>query len=182
MSNISLPSANRIPDKLINAKVYYQGQAELFGTANVELPVLEYITEMLSGLGLAGEMETPVIGHLKSMIFKFTWNVPNKQGIRLLKTIFHHLEVHASIQHNDSGSGELVPTSFKALVRGVPKKVGLGKMEAAKKMESETELECNYLKIWMEGEEVLEIDKLGFICMIEGVDLLEQVRQHLGGE
>ncbi|MCL2791076.1 MAG: phage major tail tube protein [Desulfobulbus sp.] len=180
--DINLPSANRIPDKLINAKVYYQGSTELLGTANAELPSLEYITEALSGLGIAGEVETPVMGHFKDLGFKFNWNVTNKQAISLLAPTTHHLEVYGSIQHHDAGSGELISESIKVVLRGMPKKVGTGKMEPAKKMEAETELSCSYIKMWMEGDEVLEIDKFNFICRIMGKDYLEQVRKDLGGE
>ena len=179
---LTLPSAGHIPDKLINAKIYYGGSTELFGVANAELPSLEYITESLSGLGIAGELETPVIGHFKSLPFKFNWNVPNKQAIVLLASITHHLEIYGSIQHHDSGSGELVPEPVKVVLRGMPKKVGTGKVEPAKKMESETELECSYIKMWLGGEEVLEIDKFNFVCRIMGQDMLEQVRKDLGGE
>ncbi|MDR0477512.1 MAG: phage major tail tube protein, partial [Desulfobulbaceae bacterium] len=162
MSSINLPSANRIPDKLINAKVYYEGSAELLGIGNAELPSLEYITEALSGLGIAGEVETPVMGHFKDLPFKFSWHVPNKQAISLLASTTHHLEVYASIQHHDAGSGELVSEAVKVVLRGMPKKVGIGKIEPAKKMESETELSCGYIKMWIGGDEVLEIDKFNF--------------------
>ena len=179
---ITLPSTNRIPDKLINAKIYYQGGTELLGTANAELPSLEYVTESLSGLGIAGEIETPVMGHFKALPFKFTWNVPNKQAVNLLASTTHHLEVYGSIQHHNAGSGELTAEAVKVVLRGYPKKVGIGKLEAAKKMESETELECGYIKMWLGGEEVLEIDKFNFICRVMGQDMLAQVRRHLGGE
>lgn len=179
---ISLPAANRIPDKLINAKVYYEGKTELVGTADAELPTLEYITEALAGLGLAGEIETPVMGHFKGLPFKFKWNVPNKQSLTLLQTTTHHLEVYGAIQHLDAAGGELESQQCKVVLRGLPKKVGLGKVEPGKKMDPETELECSYLKVWLEGEEVLEIDKFNFVCTIMGKDMLEKVRNDLGGD
>jgi len=181
MPDLNLPSANRIPDKLINAKVYASG-TELLGIANTELPNFEYITEALSGLGIAGETETPVIGSFKSLTVKFGWNVPNKQGFSLLVPQAHQLEIYGSFQYYDSGTGALSTENVKVVVRGMPKKVGMGKTEPAKKMESDTELECSYIKIWMGGEEVVEIDKFAFIGRILGVDYLEQVRKDLGGE
>lgn len=179
---ITLPSANRIPDKLINAKIYYEGSTELLGTASAELPSPEYITESLSGLGLAGEMETPVMGHFKSLPFKFTFNVPNTQSMSLLQPTTHHLEVYASIQYLDAASGELSSSPVKLVLRGLPKKVGVGKLEPAKKMDPEVELECSYVKMWLGGEVVMEIDKFNFIANVMGSDMLESVRRDLGGE
>ena len=63
---MNLPSANVIPDKLINAKVYMEGSSALLGVADIELPSLEYVTESMSGLGMAGAQETHVREHLKS--------------------------------------------------------------------------------------------------------------------
>lgn len=178
----SLPAANTIPDKLINAKIYFEGKTELVGTADAELPSLEYLTETLSGLGIAGEITTPVLGHFKELPFKFKWNIPNEQALTLLQPNTHHLEVHGSTQSLDAATGKLVPQAVKVVLRGMPKKLGLGKLEVGKKMDPELELECSYIKMWIAGTEVLEIDKLNFIARIMGVDSLETVRQHLGGE
>jgi len=175
-----LPASNRIPDKLINAKVYSDGKSELMGTADAELPSAEYMTESISGLGLAGEIETPVIGHFKSLPFKFKWNTINEAALVLLEPKTHHLEVYASIQKYDSGTGELISMPVKVVLRALPKKVGLGKLEPAKKMDPDTELECVYIKMWINGKEMLEIDKFNFICNINGEDKLASVRKDLG--
>jgi len=182
MSGITLPSANRIPDKLINAKIYYQGGVELIGVGDCEPPSIEYITESVSGLGIAGEVTTPVIGHLKELPFKIKWHAPNRQSMSLLTTTMHQLEVFGSIQYNDAAAGELDSEAIKIVLRGMPKKVAIGKFEAAKKMDPDLELECPYIKIWLGGDEVLEVDKYAFICRVNGVDLLEKVRQQLGGD
>lgn len=179
---MKLPAANIIPDKLINAKIYFEGKSELVGTADAELPSLEYIMESISGLGLAGELETPVMGHFKSLPFKFKWNTINESALTLLKTKTHHLDLHGSIQRLDAATGELTSYGVKVVLRALPKKVGLGKVEPAKKMDPETELECSYIKLWMGGEAMLEIDKLNFICNIMGEDMLSSVRRDLGME
>jgi len=178
----SLPAANIIPDKLINAKIYFEGKSELVGTADAELPSLEYITEAISGLGLAGEMETPVMGHFKPLPFKFKWHVPNKSALTLLKTKTHHLDIYGSIQQLDAATGEFSSQQAKVVLRAAPKKVGLGKVEPGKRMDPETELECSYIKMWLGGDEVLEIDKFNFICKILGEDMLASVRSDLGME
>ena len=47
-------------------------------------------------------------------------------------------------------------------------------------MEPESEFELTYLKMSINGEDVLEIDKINFICMIKGTDYLQTVRSQLG--
>lgn len=59
---MNLPSANVIPDKLINAKVYMEGSSALLGVADIELPSLEYVTESMSGLGSPGNWTRPSPG------------------------------------------------------------------------------------------------------------------------
>ena len=81
-----------------------------------------------------------------------------------------------------AGTGKLASKPVKVVLRGLPKKVGLGKLEPAKKMDPDVELECVYLKVWIDGEVVLEIDKFNFICNINGEDVLASVRRDLGME
>lgn len=47
-------------------------------------------------------------------------------------------------------------------------------------MESESELELYYLKLSIDGTELVEIGKFDFICRINGVDVLADVRNNLG--
>lgn len=176
-----LPNANPIPDKLINAKVY-NGSDELLGVATVTLPELSYVTEALEGLGIAGPVETPVIGHFQSLTISLSWNTVNPSAISVLKTESTQLTVRASVQRYDAGTGKLEGQPVKLVVNTLPKKSGLGKTEPGKKMDNETELEVPYLKLWIGGQEMMEIDKFNFICRVLGEDMLAQVRNDLGME
>ena len=50
-----------VPEKLINFRVYQDG-ADLLGVADVSLPSLEAMTETVKGAGVAGEVDSPVLG------------------------------------------------------------------------------------------------------------------------
>ena len=173
------PNANPIPDKLINAAVYYETD-ELLGMATVKLPELSYMSENISGLGIAGELETPVMGHFQSITLALTWNTMTKDAVKLMQTMSHQINVRASIQRYDGASGKLESQAVKLVANVMPKKTGMGKTEPGKKMDSETEMEASYLKLWIGGEEMLEIDKFNFICRIMGKDMLSTVRADLG--
>lgn len=177
---MALPGANPIPDKLVNAKIYYEGD-EMVGTGTVDLPELSYMKEEMGGLGIAGTLETPVIGHFESLTLTINWNTVTKDGIKLLQAKKHQINVYGSVQYYDAASGELVPKQAKLTADCLPKKTGIGKAEKGKKMDSGTELECLNIKLTVEGEEVLDYGKLNFKCIIDGVDQLAEVKGHLGG-
>ena len=157
-STSNLPLTGGIPAVLTNAKIYRDG-IDLLGVASVELPDFEYLTESLTGLGISGEMDIPVAGQFKALPLKIKWNVPTASATSLLEAVGHYLEARGSIQQLDPGTGTFEP---------------------AKKMESESELELYYLKLSIDGTELVEIGKFDFICRINGVDVLADVRNHLG--
>ncbi len=179
-NNDRLPSANPIPDKLINAKIYREGD-ELLGVGEVTLPDLEYMKESMSGLGILGELETPVIGHFGNLTLGISWNTVNTQAVNLLKTTGHQLQVYAAIQVYDSGLNRLLPKPVKLTANSLPKKAGLGKTTPGKKMDNDTEVEVVSMFLWIDGKEVIAIDKLNGICRINGEDMLAEINSYLGG-
>ena len=175
----NLAVTNPIPAVLNNAAVYKDGE-RLLGTATVELPNFEQMTETLSGLGVAGEVEVPVTGHFQSLTVKLTWNTITVDSMELLEPIAHHLDIRADLQDHDPGTGTFPHRAVKLLVRGTPKTSSLGKLEPGKKMDGETELEVAYLKLSIGGHEVVELDKFDFIFRVNGNDVMSVVRENLG--
>lgn len=174
-----LPVTNLIPSVLTNARVYREGTG-LLGVATVEMPDFEYLSESISGLGIMGEMDVPVTGHFKAMSLKLKWNSHQPEAMSLLAPQAHQLDIRGSIQELDAGSGTFMDKAIKVVVKAMPKKSGIGKFEPGKKMEPETELEIYYIKIWLGGVELVEVDKLNFICRLGASDMLAQIRTNLG--
>lgn len=46
--------------------------------------------------------------------------------------------------------------------------------------DASNEFEVTYIKISLDGNEILEIDKYNYICKINGKDYLKDIRQVLG--
>ncbi len=177
--NQHLPSTNIIPALLTDASVYRDGNV-LLGVGSLELPDFEYMTESIAGLGIAGEVDAPVVGHFKSMSVKIKWNTTTESATSLLAPQAHQLEVYGSIQCYDAGSGTYEHQPVKVLLKAPPKKVGIGKMEPGKKMEPETELEVYYLKLWQNGTEMVELDKFNYVFSILDEDYFAKIRENLG--
>ncbi len=178
---MTLPTANPIPEKLIGFRVYNEGTDQI-GLADVELPEIEFLSETTSGAGIAGEVESLVLGQTKSLPLKLKWRAFNGSAASLLAPKSHLLDLRGSIQRFDAAAGTYEPQAMKVLVRASPKKSGLGKLEMGKPMDNESEFEVTYLKVWLGGKEVIEIDKMNYIFKVDGTDYLASVRANLGIE
>lgn len=172
--------ASNIPSVLINAKIYGEDGNELLGVGQVELPDFEYMTESMSGFGIAGEMDVPVLGQFGSMTMSINWNTVCDGAVRLLAPKTHAFVIYASLQEWNTADGRFEPTPVKVQVRATPRKAGVGKFEPGTKMDPQSEFEVGYIKLSMNGATKLEIDKLNYICVVDGTDYLETVRGHLG--
>ncbi|MFJ1230860.1 phage major tail tube protein [Yersinia proxima] len=170
---------NQIPERLINFRGYREGKY-VIGIADVTLPSIEAITETLSGSGIAGELETPVLGHFKSMTVSIKWRTITKESIVLGSQESHQVTFRGAMQLYDAGTGKYKTSAVVVEMKIIPKKISLGNLQPAKPTEGENEFEVIYIKLSIDGDEVLEIDKLNFICAINGSDILQTVREDLG--
>ena len=171
---------NIISEKLINFRVYDANQ-EILALADVELPTLEAMSETVSGAGIAGELESPTLGHYGSMKLKLKWRVIHGDLTSLATPVAHALELRGSIQRYNAALGIYDTEAVKIVARAIPKTVNLGTFTPAKPTDSESEFEVSYLKVFVGGLPRVEIDKLNFICIINGFDYLAMVRMDLGG-
>lgn len=167
------------PDKTINYNVYDDGE-RLLGTATIELPEIAYVADTLSGAGLAGEIETPVLGHLQAMQVTLNWNTIEESTLSMLANRSRTLTLRSSQQKLDTAAGELVSVPVKITIKSLPKSVSLGNLEMGAKTDSTSVLEVTYIKIDIDSATVLEIDKANYICKVGDEDLLSQVRSDLG--
>ena len=167
-------------EKLINFRVYNANQ-EVLGLADVELPTLEALSETVSGAGIAGELNSPTLGHYGPMSLKLKWRTIETDLTTLAEPKAHALELRGSIQVFDSALGEYGTQAVKIVVCAIPKTVNLGTFAPAKPTDSEAEFEVVYIKVFIAGRVKIEIDKLNFIARFGGVDKLDQVRADLGG-
>jgi len=103
-----MASINQVPEVLNDFRVYEEGSDNCLGVAKVELPSESVMTQTVKGVGIAGEVEAPVIGHYSSMETKLTWNTPTETTHRLTGGRGVRLEVRGAIQCWDSGKDKYV--------------------------------------------------------------------------
>jgi len=169
----------KIPEKITGYSVYLNGSTYL-GTADVELPSLEALTETIKGAGIAGEIDSPTIGHYGSMGCTLNFRTIDPAAIALNAPELHAIDFRAAQQTLDSSAGTYSSSPTKVSVRAIPKSLSLGKFEIGATTDTSIEFEVVYVKIILEGKVVLEIDKLNSICIINGKDYLAAERAALG--
>lgn len=170
---------NEIPEKLINFRVYQDG-TDLLGVADAQLPSLEAMTDTVKGAGIAGEVESPNLGHFGSMTVSINWRTvtANLTGLAVQKA--HQLDLRGAQQVYDAAKGEYAVKPLKVVVKAIPKKVDLGKLDVGAGQDSSWEGEVVYMKVLIAGEEKIELDKYNYIYKVNGTDYLAEVRKGLG--
>lgn len=169
----------QVPEKLTNYTAY-RGGTERLGTVDVELPNLEALTETVSGAGIAGEVDSPTLGHYGSMETTLNFRTLDVPMLRLAAPIAHALDFRGSQQVFNSTSGQYESQAVRVSVRAIPKTTTGGTLAVNATTGSSISLECIYYKVVVEGRTIIEIDKYNFICTIDGVDYMAKIRENLG--
>jgi P2 family phage contractile tail tube protein len=170
---------NQIPEVLTAFRAYNSGK-DLLGVVDVTLPDIETLTETIKGAGVAGEMEVPVVGHTGPMTLTLNFRTETESSITLLEPKAHHIDIRGAIQSHKTDDGTRKSIPLKVVVRATPKKKSLGKLETGSMMDVTNEFDVTYLKVTLNNNDVIEIDKLNYIYAVNGTDYLIETRAALG--
>ncbi len=166
-------------DAVINYAIY-ENANEYYGTAQVQLPDLTSLTASISGAGIAGNVESVILGHMNAMSMTINFNTFCPEQAALAEQRPHELDIRVAQQTSNSATGSLGTDAIKHVVRVIPKKLALGKVAPASTADASGEYAVQYLATFINGKKVTEVDPLNFICVINGVDSLAAVRKALG--
>ena len=97
----------KVSEKLIGFRVY-QDSTDYIGLADVTLPTLEAMTETVSGAGIAGEVDSPTLGHYGSMETVLNWRTLEKTNMGLAAPNGVQLDMRGAQQVYDSSAGKYV--------------------------------------------------------------------------
>ncbi|MDR1471569.1 MAG: phage major tail tube protein [Synergistaceae bacterium] len=169
-----------IPTQNVNFSVYDRDSQDLLGIAEVTLPSFEAMTETISGSGLAGEIEMPVLGHFGGMTVELSWRTMTTDATKLAKQEGQYLDMRGSIEQYDERTGGIATIPIKIAVFALPKNLSMGNLNVGTGSDTSTELECTYIKVTLDGREVIEFDRFNYIYRVHGTDYLASVRRDLG--
>lgn len=167
----------KIP-QVVNRYNLYRGGGKLVGlTGEVELPAITMLTDTLEGAGTGGNMDVPVIGLTENMDIQIPFMCLSKDMFGLANpNEAADLTLRGAIQGTDPATGKVTYVSVAISVRGTVKEITPGTVKAGGRMESSVTLALSYYKIALDEETVLEIDKLNSVFVVNGKDVLKEVR------
>ena len=166
-------------ESVINFAVY-EDSVEYVGMAGVTLPNLAAIEQTLSGAGIAGNVEVPVLGHYDVISLTLNFRTTTEHSVRLSEPRRHNIDLRMAQQIEDTVAGEVKVQSIKHVLVVVPKTDTGGTVAPAAPTNGSGEYSVRYWATYIDGAKVREIDPLNFICEVNGVDYLADVRKAIG--
>lgn len=170
---------NPIPEKIVNYNVYDEGKKLVGVAGEITLPSLEAMSEEISGAGIAGSYESPTPGHFGSITMEIPFRTLIESTFSLLEPRGRTLTFRASQQSYDVASGRIAHRGLKITVKTMPKSISLGTLGIGKPTETSNTVEVMYLKIEENGVVLLELDKINFIFVVNGIDVFADIRKHI---
>ncbi|MDX8367783.1 phage major tail tube protein [Cytobacillus sp. IB215665] len=169
-----------IPEKVNDYRVYPNGSTDLRGVADLQLPSFDAMTESITGAGIIGEYEAANYGHFGSMKLTLNWRMITGELTEFLKPEALQLDCRIVNQEYAVAAANHAFTPQRVLVKGQVIKNDLGKVAKGSGYEGSTEIEVTYIKLEREGKTIVELDKMNYIYVVDGIDYMKKIREGLG--
>lgn len=165
--------------KVYDANVYVNNASKHGQASEITAPTITAIMTDYKAMGMVGSLEFFNGFDKLEMTIKWTYpdNAAQKACANFLKPV--DLMIRSSKAKYDNGgvNGELPIVMY---VRGYSKAHPGGSFKAKEDTELESTFTCQYYKLEIDGEEIVEIDVINNIYKVGGEDLLAERRQNLG--
>ena len=168
-----------VPLHMINFQVTGENAKPLPGAVSVELSDLTPQTSSLSGSGIAGTTDEPITGALGGVDATVSLRTQTDALIDYLSSESHQLSLTGVLELDDPGTGTKRYAQVKAVIKGRTKSTNIGKFVSGAATEPKMVIAANYVKVSLDGSEKFEFDRFAMKYVVNGTDLLEEVRTKL---
>ena len=173
-----MANAYELPDKINNFNVY-DGKTKLIGVASeITIPSFEPLTDTLNVAGMAGEIESEVIGSFGSMKLEIPFcNISEDFFAFAASTQPVVLRGSMEVFNTNTQAKDTKPVVIT--VKGITMTVNPGVLKKGGKGEPSITKEITYIKIAIANQTQLELDKLNSIFIMGGKDLFKKIRSQI---
>jgi uncharacterized protein len=167
------------PESYIDFTVY-ENSKELLGVAKATLPDIKFLTQSISGAGVAGNVEAVLKGMVDAMTLSLDFISATDSAVSLSTPVKHKIDLRAAEQQWDTVAAASRVAANKFVMVVIPKTFTIGSVAAASAADTSGEFAVYYYSAYKDGKQLWEIDPYNYICKINGVDYMKDVRKALG--
>ena len=169
-------NSNHIPEKINDYNVYLDGVIGIGMGDSMDLPEPKMKSSTITGVGIAGEIDSPTIGQFESLEIEVPFNTLYSNFVDMLSPLKSvNLTIRAAQQVYDKDGGYIFK-GLRAVIKGRVKSFKPGKVQKGEAMEASVTVECTYYMLENDGKQLVEIDKLNGIYNVGGQDMLAEVK------
>lgn len=165
------------PQKLKNFNLFNDGDSYMGQVGEINLPKLTRKMEEWRGAG----MGRPVKADMGGEALQMDWTVGG-----LMRQVFEQYGVttHNGVQLRFAGAykaeDQADPIAVEVVIRGRHSELDPGSSKMGDDTAFKVTTEVSYYKLTMDGQDVIEIDVMGLIEKVNGVDLMAKERAAIG--
>ena len=165
----------------INAYNVYNAGKKFVGVSDeVTLPDFKALTETLSGAGILGEIDEPLLGHFGASEMEIPFRTMDEEMFNIVNQANAiDLTLRISTQAIDQATMKTDFMPSRVVVKGKNKGLTGGKVKQGSGTGSSIKVEILYILIEVNGKKKFELDKLNFVFKVNGTDLLKKVRSQV---
>lgn len=160
--------------------VVYENSKEMLGVAKATLPDIKFLTQTINGTGVGGNVEAVLKGMVDTMSLTLEFISATDSAVNLSTPVKHNIELRAAEQQWNSIGVKSVIEAIKYVMVVIPKSFNVGSVAPASSADSKSEFAVYYYAAYRGKKQLWEIDPYNYICKINGVDHMKEVRAALG--
>lgn len=168
------------PEVVGNFNVYGSDSNRLVGVSGeISLADFQAVTAEVSGAGILGSYNTAVLGAFQSISQEIPFRMVNREFFSLMVANKQaELVLRSSVQNvNRETGGTLSTQQMRIVMRGRPTASKLGTVKMGDLMNASVTLELTYILVEIDGETMLELDKLNSVYKVNGEDLMAEINR-----
>lgn len=167
-----------MPQKLKNMNLFLDGASHLGVVAELTVPKIALKMEDWRGGGMLGPI--PIDQGLEKIEPEFTLGGLMATAIRQFGATTHDavlLRWAGAFQEDGTGAVKAV----EMICRGRYSELDWGNQKPGDDTEHKAKLACSYFKLSVDGQVWMEVDMLGAVFIVFGIDRYAEIRAALGG-
>ena len=168
-----------IPVALNDVEIFINGQNNLVGIGEVELPNLETATVSLNQIGMVSEYDAVLTGHYKKLEAKIKMECIDETLLNFNNEGELMIECKGVIQKMNKITHAPTYIGIDVTFKGMLKKFDGPKLKPGNKLEASLDLSLSYYKVMIDGKEIAFLDVFNRISNING-ETNGKIRRMLG--